>query len=98
MRLNFLIGCNDKHIHTIKMNKEYCFNTITNIFNAYFDGYTIQECYGIYKGELELSYQVTILTDVIDSEVIYPICVRLKDELNQECIGFEVIKNHYDFI
>lgn len=98
MRLKFFIGCNDKDTHIIKISKEYCFNTIVKIFNDYYDGYSISEQYGIYKGELELSYQVTILTDVIDSEVIHPICDRLKDELNQECIGVEICENRYEFI
>lgn len=98
MRLNFFIGCNDKDTHTIKISKEYCFNKILDTFNKYYDSYSITEQYGVYQGELELSFNVTILTDVIDSEVIYPICDELKEILNQECIGVEISQNRYEFI
>ena len=98
MRLNFFIGCNDKDTHAIKLSKNYCFEIIVNTFDRYFDSYTIQECYGIYKSELEQSYQVSILCDDYNFDMIRQLCDILKDKLNQECIGFEVIRNHYNFI
>lgn len=98
MRLNFFIGCNDKDTHTIKVSKEYCFNTIVKIFNEYYDGYSIGKQYGLYKGELELSYQVSILCNDYNLNMVRQLCNILKNELNQECIGFEVINNEYKFI
>ena len=84
---SYYIGCNDKDKHKQLMLTSTILDKINRILQAYnITSFTIKECTGIYKKELEHTIEIMLLNNTLDKVIID----SLKQELNQECI-MEVI-------
>lgn len=100
MTVNYYIGTKDKDTKDYKLTDEFIKQTITNEFaKQYPNGFTITEGIGYYKhnsGEVvtEKTYIVTVLDELF---VNADLTDALKDKLNQECIGVQVINDSVVF-
>ena len=100
MTVNYYIGTKDKDTKDYKLTDEFIKQTITEEFaKQYPNGFTITEGAGCYKhnnGEVvtEKTYIVTVLDEVF---VNADLTDALKDKLNQECIGVQVINDSVMF-
>ena len=94
MTVIYYIGTKDKDTKDYKLTNEFIKQTITDEFaKQYPNGFTITEGTGYYKhdsGEVvtEKTYIVTVLGEAF---VNVDLTDALKDKLNQECIGIQVI-------
>ena len=100
MTVIYYIGTKDKDTKDYKLTDEFIKQTIIDeVTKQYPNGFTITEGTGYYKdhsGEVvtEKTYIVTILDDVF---VNVDLTDALKDKLNQECIGVQVINDSVMF-
>ena len=100
MTVIYYIGTKDKDTKDYKLTNEFIKQTITNEFaKQYPNGFTITEGIGYYKhdsGEVvtEKTYIVTVLDELF---VNADLTDALKDKLNQECIGVQVINDSVVF-
>ena len=100
MTVNYYIGTKDKDTKDYKLTDEFIKQTIINeVTKQYPNGFTITEGTGYYKhdsGEVvtEKTYIVTVLGEVF---VNVDLTDALKDKLNQECIGVQVIHDSVMF-
>ena len=100
MTVNYYIGTKDKDTKDYKLTNEFIKQTITNEFaKQYPNGFTITEGISYYKhdsGEIvtEKTYIVTVLDELF---VNVDLTDALKDKLNQECIGVQVITDSVIF-
>ena len=100
MTVNYYIGTKDKDTKDYKLTNDYFRQTITEEFaKQYPNGFTITEGIGHYKhnsGEIvtEKTYIVIVLDEVF---VNADLTDALKDKLNQECIGVQVINDSVMF-
>lgn len=100
MTVIYYIGTKDKDAKDYKLTNEFIKQTITNEFaKQYPNGFTITEGTGYYKhnnGEVvtEKTYIVTVLDELF---VNVDLTNALKDKLNQECIGVQVINDSVVF-
>ena len=100
MTVNYYIGTKDKDTKDYKQTDEFIKQTITDEFaKQYPNGFTITEGTGYYKhssGEVvtEKTYIVTVLDELF---VNADLTEALKDKLNQECIGVQVINDSVMF-
>lgn len=100
MTLIYYIGTKDKDTKDYKLTNEFIKKTITNEFaKQYPNGFTITEGTGYYKhdnGEVvtEKTYIVTVLDELFVNVDLTDV---LKDKLNQECIGVQVINDYVVF-
>lgn len=100
MTVNYYIGTKDKDIKDYNLTNEFIKQTITNEFaKQYPNGFTITEGTGYYKhdsGEVvtEKTYIVTVLDELF---VNADLTDALKDKLNQECIGVQVVNDSIVF-
>lgn len=96
---NYYIGLNDKDEHKQLFTNDEAKAMIITIFGFYYDSFTITECTGVYKGETENTFKVTVMSNYIryvsdsDEELI----TMLKEHLNQECIGVEEVQSNVSF-
>lgn len=100
MTVIYYIGTKDKDTKNYKLTDEFIKQTITEEFaKQYPNGFTITEGTGYYKhdsGEVvtEKTYIVTVLDELF---VNADLTNALKDKLNQECIGVQVINDSVVF-
>ena len=100
MTVNYYIGTKDKDTKDYKLTDEFIKQTIIDeVTKQYPNGFTITEGTGYYKhdnGEVvtEKTYIVTILDEVF---VNVDLTNTLKEKLNQECIGVQVINDSIMF-
>lgn len=100
MTVIYYIGTKDKDTKDYKLTDNYFRQTITEEFAKQYPlGFTITEGTGHYKhdnGEVvtEKTYIVTVLDEVF---VNVDLTDALKDKLNQECIGVQVINDSVVF-
>ena len=100
MTVNYYIGTKDKDTKDYKLTDDYFRQTITDEFaKQYPNGFTITEGIGYYKhdsGEVvtEKTFIVTVLDEVF---VNADLTDALKEKLNQECIGVQVINDNIMF-
>ena len=100
MTVNYYIGTKDKDTKDYKLTDEFIKQTIIDeVAKQYPNGFTITEGTGYYKhnnGEIltEKTYIVTVLDEVF---VNADLTDALKDKLNQECIGVQVINDSVMF-
>ena len=101
MTVNYYIGTKDKDTKDYKLANEFIKQTIINeVTKQYPNGFTITEGTGYYKhdsGETvtEKTYIVTVLDEVF---VNVDLTNALKEKLNQECIGVQIINDSVMFI
>ena len=100
MTVNYYIGTKDKDTKDYKLTDEFIKQTITEEFaKQYPNGFTITEGTGYYKhnnGEVvtEKTFIATVLDEVF---VNVDLTDTLKDKLNQECIGVQIINDSVMF-
>ena len=100
MTVIYYIGTKDKDTKDYKLTNEFIKQTITNEFAIqYPNGFTITEGTGYYKhnnGEVvtEKTYIATVLDELFVNTDLTDV---LKDKLNQECIGVQVINDSVVF-
>ena len=100
MTVNYYIGTKDKDAKNYKLTDEFIKQTIIDeVTKQYPSGFTITEGTGYYKhdnGEVvtEKTYIVTVLDEVF---VNVDLTNTLKEKLNQECIGVQVINDSIMF-
>ena len=100
MTVNYYIGTKDKDTKDYKLNDEFIKQTIINeVTKQYPNGFTITEGTGYYKhdnGETvtEKTFIVTVLDEVF---VNVDLTNALKENLNQECIGVQVVNDSIMF-
>ena len=101
MTVNYYIGTKDKDTKGYKLTDEFIKRTIIDeVAKQYPNGFTITEGTGYYKhnnGEVvtEKTYIVTVLDEVfVNKDLTEP----LKEKLNQECIGVQVINDSVMFM
>lgn len=100
MTVNYYIGTKDKDTKDYKLTNEFIKQTITEEFaKQYPNGFTITEGIGYYKHDsgdvvTEKTYIVTVLDELF---VNADLTDALKDKLNQECIGVQVINDSVVF-
>ena len=100
MTVNYYIGTKDKDTKNYKFTDIYIKLLIINEFSKqYPNGFTITEGIGYYKhdsGEVvtEKTYIVTVLDEVF---VNVDLTNTLKEKLNQECIGVQVVNDSIMF-
>ena len=100
MTVIYYIGTKDKDTKGYKLTNEFIKQTIIDeVTKQYPNGFTITEGIGYYKhnsGEIvtEKTYIVTVLDEVF---VNADLTDALKEKLNQECIGVQVINDSITF-
>ena len=100
MTVNYYIGTKDKDTKDYKLTDEFIKQTIINeVTKQYPNGFTITEGTGYYKhnsGEVvtEKTYIVTVLDELF---VNADLTDALKEKLNQECIGVQIINDSLMF-
>ena len=100
MTINYYIGTKDKDTKDYKLIDEFIKQTIIDeVAKQYPNGFTITEGIGYYKhdsGEVvtEKTYIVTVLDEVF---VNVDLTNALKEKLNQECIGVQVVNDSIMF-
>ena len=100
MTVNYYIGTKDKDTKDYKLTDEFIKQTIIDeVTKQYPNGFTITEGTGYYKhdnGEIvtEKTFIVTVLDEVF---VNVDLTDALKKELNQECIGVQIINDSVMF-
>ena len=100
MTVIYYIGTKDKDTKGYKLTNEFIKQTIIDeVAKQYPNGFTITEGTGYYKhnsGEVvtEKTFIVTVLDEVF---VNVDLTDALKDKLNQECIGVQVINDSVMF-
>ena len=100
MTVNYYIGTKDKDTKDYKLTDKFIKQTIIDeVTKQYPNGFTITEGTGYYKhdsGEVvtEKTYIVTVLDEVF---VNADLTDALKEKLNQECIGVQVINDSVVF-
>ena len=100
MTVIYYIGTKDKETKDYKLTDKFIKRTITDEFaKQYPNGFTITEGTGYYthdSGEVvtEKTFIVTVLDEVF---VNVDLTDALKEKLNQECIGVQVINDSVTF-
>ena len=100
MTVNYYIGTKDKDTKNYKLTDGFIKQTIIDeVTKQYPNGFTITEGIGYYKhdsGEVvtEKTFIVTVLDEVF---VNADLTDALKEKLNQECIGVQVINDSVTF-
>ena len=100
MTVNYYIGTKDKDTKNYKLTDGFIKQTITDkVTKQYPNGFTITEGTGYYKHEsgevvTEKTYIVTVLDEVF---VNVDLTNTLKEKLNQECIGVQVVNDSIMF-
>ena len=100
MTVIYYIGTKDKDTKDYKLTNEFIKQTIIDeVTKQYPNGFTITQGTGYYKhdsGEVinEKTYIVTVLDEVF---VNVDLTNALKDKLNQECIGVQVVNDSIMF-
>ena len=100
MTVNYYIGTKDKDTKGYKLTDKFIKQTIIDeATKQYPNGFTITKGTGYYKhdsGEVvtEKTYIVTVLDEVF---VNVDLTNALKEKLNQECIGVQVVNDSIMF-
>ena len=101
MTVNYYIGTKDKDTKDYKLTDKFIKQTIIDeVTKQYPNGFTVTEGTGYYKhdnGETvtEKTFIVTALDEVfVNKDLTDP----LKEKLNQECIGVQIINDSVMFM
>ena len=100
--VNLYIGLNDKDTKCQEITNLDAKTEISRILFKYFpDGFTLQECQGLYKHEDgTVVCENTIKVIILDCNYIDSLAAvdHLKRKLNQECIVIECINSYINFV
>lgn len=101
MTVNYYIGTKDKDTKDYKLTNYYFEQTITEEFaKEYPYGFTVTTGTGYYKHDSgEVVTEQTYIVTVVDTTTVnYNLIDILKEKLNQECIGVQVIIDNVIFM
>lgn len=100
--VNLYIGLNDKDTKRQELSNLEAKAEISAILFRYCpDGFTLQECQGMYKhddGTVVCENTIKVILLDYNMSMIYEIIEDLKRKLNQECIAVEQIKSTVNFV
>lgn len=91
------IGKNDKDEHKQLYSDNAINNAIISFITKYVDGATLYECDGLYKGEIEKSTRVEIISEKTIYFDILKIIDDIKFNLNQESVMLEIQESNIMF-
>ena len=100
MTVIYYIGTKDKDTKDYKLTNEFIKQTITEeVAKQYPNGFTITEGTGYYKHDSgEVVTEKTFIVIVLDEVFVNAdLTDALKEKLNQECIGVQVINDSVMF-
>ena len=86
-KINFYIGSNNQ-THTLEKSKALA------ILSAHYEGMSVTELVGYWKGEQEKTMLVSIVTEQPDYTEIKKVCGELNTALNQDAIMVEVLDSN----
>jgi hypothetical protein len=90
-KINFYIGSNNK---TKELEKDKALKILSNTY----EGMSITELIGVWKGIKENTLLVSVITDKVDYTQVKQVCKTLNKELEQEAIMIEVLNSNALFI
>lgn len=100
--VNLYIGLNDKDTKRQELSNLEAKAEISAILFRYCpDGFTLQECQGMYKhddGTVVCENTIKVILLGYNMSMIYEIIEDLKRKLNQECIAVERIETYVKFV
>lgn len=100
--VNLYIGLNDKDTKRQEFSNLEAKAEISAILFRYCpDGFTLQECQGMYKhddGTVVCENTIKVILLGYNMSMIYEIIEDLKRKLNQECIAVERIETYVKFV
>lgn len=100
--INMYIGLNDKDTKQQEFTNFEAKTEISAILFKYFpDGFTLQECQGMYKhkdGTVVCENTIKVILLSCNTDVIFEVVHNLKNKLNQECIAVDIIQGATTFI
>ena len=91
------IGKNDKDEHKQLYSDNAINNAIISIITKYVNGATLYECDALYKGEIEKSIRVEIISEESIYFNILKITDLIKTRLNQESVMVEIQESNIMF-
>ena len=101
MTVIYYIGTKDKDTKDYKLTDEFIKQTIIDeVAKQYPNGFTITEGTGYYKHDNgETVTEKTFIATVLDEVFVNKYLTNsLKEKLNQECIGVQIINDNVMFI
>lgn len=100
--VNLYVGLNDKDTKQQELSNLEAKAEISAILFRYCpDGFTLQECQGMYKhddGTVVCENTIKVILLSYNMSMIYEIIEDLKFELNQECIAVERIDTYVKLV
>lgn len=100
--VNLYIGLNDKDTkHQELTNLDAKAEISTILFKYFPDGFTLQECQGMYKhddGTVVCENTIKVILFDYNTELVLDAVEDLKLKLNQECIAIELINSYINFV
>lgn len=100
--VNLYVGLNDKDTKQQELSNLEAKAEISAILFRYCpDGFTLQECQGMYKhndGTVVCENTIKVILLGYNMSMIYEIIEDLKRKLNQECIAVERIETYVKFV
>ncbi len=90
-KINFSIGSNNK---TGKLEKEKALD----ILCRHYEGMSITEMVGVWKGIKENTLLVSVVCDTVDYTQVKNVCKELNIELDQQAIMVEIVETTAMFI
>ena len=101
MTVIYYIGTKDKDTKDYQLTNEFINQIIIDEFSKEYPlGFTITEGTGYYKHDSgEVVIEKTCIVTILDSMIVnYNLIDVLKEKLNQECIGVQVLADGVMFI
>ena len=86
-KIVFYIGSNNK-THELEKDK-----ALTILSDAY-EGMTVSELVGYWKGAKEATLQVQVVTEAVDYTLLKATCKKLNSTLDQDAIMVEVLNSN----
>lgn len=90
-KINFYIGANNT---TKIVEKERALA----ILAEHYEGMSVSEIMGYWRGEREQSILVSIMAEKVDLTLVKSVCKRLNSELDQQAIMVEILDSNTLFI
>lgn len=90
-KINFYIGANN----TTKIVER---DKALAILSASYEGMSVSDIMGYWRGEREQSILVSIMTETVDLSLVKTVCKHLNTELDQQAIMVEILDSNTLFI
>jgi len=90
-KINYYIGSNND-------TKELELPKALKILSFYYEGMSVSEIIGYWKGQSEKTALISIVCESVDYTQIKKVCGELNNELNQQAIMIEILASNTLFI